>query len=530
MKVSTILTLLKYVFSFVLTFVAFLNVDTKHYLVVGTLELLIIFIVSDICMTKKVFGRIVNSILLLLYNAQMFILLFGSSYITLIMLTNLHSLEALSGKAVIYAVGVILVLVFTFYPIQKIEWKKIKVNMFAVLSVVLALELGFVMMFGSIHSPMYAYCNIITQAYKNQKTVAAISSAKEATIDFYKDEIKDYHIKSPDLPEKPNIILIFTEGLSQSVIDDDRNIMPNVASLQNMSLSFANYFNHTFATYRGLIGQLFSGYQLKDFDTNPLVSIQSILSEEGYNTFFINTEPNNNDFTAYLNNLGFDEVVGDTSYECNGMANSISDKDAYEILFDLAVEEEKTGTPFFISIYTLGTHASMDSTDQMFGDGKDAEINKFYDADYQFGKLFEKFLDSNMAENTIIVYTTDHATYEDDSFRKSFPDHKRVTTRIDEIPFIIYYEGIEPKRVDAKGRNTLDMAPTLLDYLDISAGNYFLGTSLFASVESSFMETSYSDPDGVYSTKNAQITLMSPNEEKLFKQWLTEYYITKKLH
>lgn len=51
---------------------------------------------------------------------------------------------------------------------------------------------------------------------------------------------------------KQNVILIFTEGLSNHIITDSRNIMPNVAALKNQTISFSNYYNHTFATYRGI--------------------------------------------------------------------------------------------------------------------------------------------------------------------------------------------------------------------------------------------------------------------------------------
>ena len=150
---------------------------------------------------------------------------------------------------------------------------------------------------------------------------------------FYKEEVTGYVDKDATLVEKPNVIVIFTERLSQNIISDDRNIMPNVASYQQKSLSFENYYNHTAATYRGISGQLSSGYQLEDFDGNNLTSLEDIFSEQGYHTFFFNTEPLNPDWNNYVNNLGFDYVVMDATTPCNGAVNTISDKDAYEILF-----------------------------------------------------------------------------------------------------------------------------------------------------------------------------------------------------
>jgi membrane-anchored protein YejM (alkaline phosphatase superfamily) len=118
--------------------------------------------------------------------------------------------------------------------------------------------------------------------------------------EFYKESIEDEISKPSGLPEKPNVILIFTEGLSKSVVEDERNITPNLQKFSKRALSFENYYNHTFATYRGLIGQLYSGYQLNNSDSNNLIALQDIFSAKGYNTAFINTEPDNEEFTTYL--------------------------------------------------------------------------------------------------------------------------------------------------------------------------------------------------------------------------------------
>ena len=39
-------------------------------------------------------------------------------------------------------------------------------------------------------------------------------------------------------------------------------------------------------------------------------------------------------------------------------------------------EKEKSNQPYLIAMYTLGTHASFDSVDEIFGDGSEAELNK----------------------------------------------------------------------------------------------------------------------------------------------------------
>lgn len=523
--ISLILTVLKYVFSLVLTILAYTGTENNQYLTACLLELLIIFILSNILMKRKAAGRIVNTILLLMYNAQMAVLYFGSSYITMVMLTNIPSLKAISGRAGTYITGVIIILIFTCIPIKRIEIKK--VNGFCLLSIVLCIELLFTMFFGNGFSPLYGYCILGIQHHQKMELIKEINEAVVEDVDYTYDEVAGYVEKEDDLPEQPNIILIFTEGLSQHIIDDERNIMPNVAEYQEKSLRFMDYYNHTFATYRGIIGQLYSGYQLNDFDKNGLVSLQSILSDEGYETSFINTEPMNKDFSNYLKNMGFDNVIGSKKHTGNGEADTISDKDAYELLYETAIKQSKKEEPFFISIYTFGTHASLNSPDEKFGNGDVAELNKFYNVDYQFGEFMDKFNNSSLKEDTIVIFTSDHATFQDDAFNGAFPGYARVTTSVDEIPLFFYYDGMEPGSIGVDGRNSVNLTPTILDYLDISAGNYFLGTSLFSGEAAGICETSYSDSHVIYTTRGGSISTMVGEELDSFKEELKEYYIIK---
>lgn len=155
---------------------------------------------------------------------------------------------------------------------------------------------------------------------------------------FYKDQVDDY-IKLDFHMKKPNVILIFTEGFSQNVVDDERNITPNIRELENSSINFANYYNHTFATYMGLSGQLYSGFQQANYDDNQLISLQDLMKVNGYSTYFINTEPKNIEFSNYLAQMRFDNIITQTD-NLNGMCETISDKDAYNLLFDIAKEKE----------------------------------------------------------------------------------------------------------------------------------------------------------------------------------------------
>lgn len=493
----------------------------------GILEILLVAVLTELSLRKfkkrGVIIYILNSLFMLFINIQAVCLYFGRSYLTIVMLTNVDSIEDLSGNALQYISGVILVLILSFLPITTLR-KTIKVNFRQVLPLILSLELILAMANGNGGSPLWGYITIAENAKAAVDFAHNPSESSISAKSFYCPDIVDSVKKPAALGDKPNIILIFVEGLSQSIIDDERDIMPNVRKYEKKSLFFENYYNHTFATYRGLEGTLFSGYQLNNYDVNGLVSLQGVLRKNGYYTEFINTEPNNRRFQAYLEALGFDFVKSDVS-QSSSYLESLSDKGAYEILFSEASALSEKNASFLLCIYTFGTHISFDSKDEVFGDGTNPLLNKFYDNDFQFNEFMEKFNRSNFSDNTIIVFTADHATHAEREFSETFPDYKRKNTDVDKIPFFIYYKEMTSQVIDAGGRNSLDLTPTLLDYIDISEPNYFLGIPLFFNKENNTnFDTIFWDTSFLLSTDNGNITDISEKESSIIQKQLNEYF------
>lgn len=560
---------MKYVFSFVFILLSYSTVRSVRYVALGLTELFLIFVVSDLLVQKSKHFRWLNSILILILNVQYLILLFGGTFLTYVMLENINSIQDLGGKAVIYGIGVVFVLVCSFLPIMPVLVGSIK-KKGIVLGVAIAIEVCAVIVVGGAYSPYRGVYGIFEQwsmhkslydnldlssddvlaTFYNEGILTEDDLQEETEIvveseeqDFGTTEVETETEKEMQEPldifakdeltlkanyscniSKPNIILIFTEGMSESIVKDSRNIMQNVARMQNNSLNFTNYYNHTFATYRGLIGQLYSGYQGDDTDHNYLISIQSILKDQGYHTALINTEPANGTFSSYLGSLGFDEVLTDASI-CDGAIGAMSDGTAYNYLYDKAIALEQSQKPFFLVIYTFGTHASLDSLEQKFGDESDRVLNRFYNVDYQFGEFINKFNASALASDSIVVFTADHATYADQDFLGTFPDYKRACSDVDEIPFFIYSVGGPVGQVNADGRNSLDLAPTLLHYLKIDAPNYFLGSSLLYEKKNGIsLDTFFYDPAYMIYTGNNRIETPNSETQELIRDALRKYF------
>lgn len=532
------LFLIKYLFSLIISLLAISSTKDFGYTIISLIELSLIFFLSNFFIKRfQVITQIFNSVLLLLYNTQILVLNFGTSYVTLTMVDNISSWEALGGRAFIYGFAILLLLFFSFLPINKIElldtskfkraslqddpiWK-FQDLIFVILIFVFEL---IVLQFLSVKmSPTVSTYNLVQDKIEFEKVKReTLTKSEKLKQKFLKDGVQDYVKKPSNLPDKPNIILIFTEGFSHHIIDDSRNITPTIKEYESKSISFRNYYNHTFATYRGIESQLFSGYQIENNSRNYLISLPKFLSGQGYKTEFINTEPKNKEFTDYLSDLGFDNIY--SSKLENGRKISF-DKEAYEELFSQIENYSKNKSPFLISMYTFGTHVGSDGYNYKLGDGNDRVLNRFYEMDQQFKKFMDRFNSSPISENTVLIFTTDHATYVDDEYKKAFPNENRDHVSLDKIPFFIYYKGVSSQTIDVNGKNFLNMTPTVLDFLDYSSTNYFLGTSLFSQDNNDNMFSSiYSEGTVLKKTSGSKVEEIPESELKMIKEKVYEYF------
>lgn len=467
---------------------------------------------------------VLNSLALLIGNVQCVVMLHGGSYVSLQMLTNLGSLRGLSGHGILYAASLAAAALPALLPVRGFRiprpWNAALPGFLA------ACILAGLCLQGFYYSPYAAAVSLARGACMRASLARSVRDGLRkggaGASPFRKAGVGDRIGPVPGTGGTPNLIVVFTEGLSENIIHDGRGIMPNAARLERESVSFRNYYNHTFATYMGLSGQLHSGYQQGNFSRNMLPSLQSLLGDAGYRTCFINTEPGNRDFTEYLEALGFGEVV--SGGELLGPAGSVSDRRAYELLYERAAAMAGEGEPFFIAIYTFGTHASFDSVDEVFGDGRDPLLNKFHNADAQLGRFLGRLRGGGLAESTVLVLTADHCTYADADFRSSFPGYVRESPMCDRIPLIIHCGGMAPREYDAGGRNSLCLAPTLLDLLGVSGENCFLGSSLFGEADGEY-ERTFQSLTTVLRTDGGTIRAPGMAERAAFGRALGEYFV-----
>ena len=101
--------------------------------------------------------------------------------------------------------------------------------------------------------------------------------------------------------------------------------------------------------------------------------------------------------------------------------------------------------------------------------------------DAQLGKFLDYFQSSRFSDNTLLIITTDHATFPEPPVVEALRSDDYQAYFVDRIPFIIYYKGLSlPSTFDADYRTSVDFAPTLLHLLSIQkTDNAFIGYSIF---------------------------------------------------
>ncbi|NMC17326.1 MAG: sulfatase-like hydrolase/transferase, partial [Chloroflexi bacterium] len=153
-------------------------------------------------------------------------------------------------------------------------------------------------------------------------------------------------------------------------------------------------------------------------------------------------------------------------------AVKFNDWEKIDYLFRLLEESRQ---PVFAHLHWMGTHGPRYFPDkQVFSAGISVEEQGtnnqlfYYDAILEFDQAFEEIYarleKSNQLENTLLVVTSDHS-------------QKWTNSR---LPLLIRFPRAEHQGVLDQNVSTVDIAPTLLDYLGIKTPKWMAGQSLLS--------------------------------------------------
>ena len=514
-KIWLFLFAIKVVLVFAIMFHTITRVNwTWGHLLYSSISIGAAFILSQLFLRKlKIVGYILSSFLLFASLVNLVVLGVSGSFTTFIMWNNLANLEALGDALALYIAMMVGVLLVSFLPthlslldggtvsVEKNTFKmKFSLKWVGLLVVIFGLIIPFYR--NETRVPLVAWNCLIQERVLFHEKAANLVVYPYTREEIYQRFWRDGVGSGIDTGlEQPNLIIFFAEGVGTEIFDiyNDLglNLTPNLNAFAEQVLHFENYFSHTAATYRGIRGQLSSSFQFFEGFENgiqgtaalldtEIISLQDILGERGYATTMVNPEPNLLRWTRYAEQLGFDYLISGTQQDWRNLfgRDILTDYNNFQLVYQEARRKNEENHPFFIVSYVLETHLGFESM-ATFGDGANNYLNKYHNLDNAFGHFWENFRSSPLYDNTIVIFTSDHPAFPTPEFQRTFQTNR--TQFLGTIPLMIYYPGVQPAVIDVGGRNSISLAPTVLDIMGLAeTPNYFLGNSLFVEEVSGF--------------------------------------------
>lgn len=344
--------------------------------------------------------------------------------------------------------------------------------------------------------------SIVYGALNSSKEVRPVKVAVPAGLDVeqtMRDLYPQHPAKkiNPDAEVKPyNLVFVFLEGWPAELMASygyDLKTTPFFDSLIEKSLAPQGVIAGGSRTTEGLfvtlcsqqnpLGETVAQSSLQNFKYGCL---PHMLKERGWHTaFFQGTHEDTSGTGSFAQSLGMldsfaREHMEEERYERNYWG--AHDPDIYDFALD---KIDNMPQPFMVGINTNSTHdiELPRGVDPYFGDSgkRDKKINILHFADQALAEFFDKLKNKPYYENTIFVLLSDHT-----SGQRSNAALRYL------IPGVIYSEKlVRPGRVE-RYVSQRDLAPTVLDLLNIKPSPSFAGKSLYGSDQDEYFAEYYS--------------------------------------
>ena len=293
------------------------------------------------------------------------------------------------------------------------------------------------------------------------------------------------------------VILIASESLSNKYLHRVNGKIPPQASapLDNLMTAYpsASLQHVTLSTLYGLTVIFTSHpYAQLAYENGYPVSFVKELKKQGFHTAFLRgANETYMDENILFKQAGFDEVIGATYFETRPEYKAyidwwgLTDRQLFKYAGEYLQSHQKE--PLFMTLLTVDSHVPLGRLDYLGQEYEEIDA-EFYNiptlprAFARFGQDVERFLaDLNKRglfdENTLILVTADHPSYSNTPTNKLF---KPYQADFDNLPFIIITKTpIKAPLADNKLISQLDIAPTVLDLLQVEPPSGFFGHSLF---------------------------------------------------
>lgn len=312
------------------------------------------------------------------------------------------------------------------------------------------------------------------------------------------------HVKSNisnfNIDKAPNIFFIvmesFNANFAENKTKDGKEYTPYFNSLISQGLYIKHFYGNSVVTARGQFSILFStmpsfkGKVYEKFSSIHLQSLPEILEKAGYTTIydqghyklnFDNTGP-------FLRKNGFEIVRKEVSNKIMDQVSyhGVKDSVLYNFFFRFLdslhnKSKQKKYFGFLATISNHGPYIILPYDPKLpypySSTFRENFANSIFIADSFLREFFIELKKRKYLENSIIVITGDHSYPADEhgshiNAENFYEENSRTPC------LIIWKKYIKPQRIENSAWSQLDIAPTILDLLNIKVDNHFIGKSI----------------------------------------------------
>lgn len=263
-------------------------------------------------------------------------------------------------------------------------------------------------------------------------------------------------------------------------------------------------------------------FVLSTYSGNKTTSIAKILGDEGYETAFFHGAPNGSmGFSAYANLAGIKKYYGKTEY------NNDADFDGIWGIWDepfmqyMAKTMNNFKQPFFSTFFSVSSHHPFKVPEKYQGKFKKGPLEvqePIGYTDMSLRKFFATAAKMSWYKNTLFVLVADHATV-------SYLPEYQTTPGYFSVPILFYYPGGELKGKTEKLIQQIDIAPTVLGYLNYKKPFFSFGFNAFDTSKNNFV---VNNNDGVFNFYKGDYLLQHNGQTAIGLYNLKSDRLTKK--
>lgn len=303
--------------------------------------------------------------------------------------------------------------------------------------------------------------------------------------DFNSDLLPSQTFNQASFQGKPkNLVILLQESLGAQFVGSlgGLPLTPNIDALSQQGWAFEQLYATGTRSVRGIEAVL-TGFtptpaqavvKLGKSQTN-FFTIADLLKQRGYDTSFIyGGESHFDNMRSFFLGNGFTTIVEQKDFDNPVFKGSwgASDEDLMAKADETFKALHKEGKPFFSLVFSSSNHDPFEFPDnriELFEQPKQTRNNAAKYADYAIGEFFKKAKQSEYWKDTLFLVIADHDSRVGGASLVPIPRFH--------IPGVIVGDGIAPKK-DPRIVSQIDMAPTLLSLMGISADHPMLGKDL----------------------------------------------------